>query len=385
MGFLIWDLLGDKMLDFRACLRLAPLSDPLKYASISGSHSNQALRLWCYGSAHGGECSSNGVLHTDLLHAHDPVYHTAVLQGLCWEIISFEVTEKFQQFVGLAQSAANAAGQVMQTESELQICRRVKSFFKADGTIPSYSDVEKVILRSRPPSPLVIPSLWQFMVKYSGGPTAHYMDLTEQYVRANGFPSRTLGSNVWDALSVELKLPNQEQLVLWRHSMLKCLLCLPDKVVSATDIKKGMQMVSLAQKVIAYQRVLTKLNSHALKHTDLNMHQRTSAIGTFEVCAVLTILQKKSKSDETRYRMFDSVEEAAHHCCETLQSESKVSIVSPWADSASVPAAPSSSAKGAKDKARTGCVYAQLKFACWVLNIDIYIGLSHDLRAREDA
>ena len=77
------------------------------------------------------------------------------------------------------QSAANAAGQIMPTESELQICRRVKSFFKADGTIPSYSEVEKVILRSRPPSPMVIPSLWQFMVTYGGGPRAHYMEITD--------------------------------------------------------------------------------------------------------------------------------------------------------------------------------------------------------------
>ena len=124
--------------------------DPLKFASISGSHSNQVLRLFLYQAKHERKDSApSGKLSLEMLDAHDPCFFETVSKGAMWEVISSEVVAHFDTLVPLAQSARNVSAQVSQNETELQICRKILAFMK-DGTCPNYDEIAPMILRSRP-------------------------------------------------------------------------------------------------------------------------------------------------------------------------------------------------------------------------------------------
>ena len=336
-------------------LRLAPCTDPIKYASIAGSHTNQAMRLWAYKCPHGtAAVASNGVLSPDTVKDRDPAYSHAIERGLVWDILSFELTEMCPSLVTTAQSAANMSGQQMQPESELQLCRKIRSFFKPSGEVPEYAKCSPIILRSKPPNAAVLPSLWAFMVRYGGGPQASLMEGTEGFVRSMGFAGKALGTTIWDALALEVRHKDQQQMVLWRHAVLKTLLCHGDsKLISANDIKKSMTNQTMAHKVVLFQKTLVKMKAHAQLHTDLSEHQVSLLIGVFEVSSVLTILQKKTKELHDSFKMHDCVEEAARKCCEDLQSKSQVVVASPWAGQIPAAAASSSSAQGPQHEIRS--------------------------------
>ena len=98
-------------------LRLPPIKDKLRFASIAGSHSNQVMRMWFYGMQHASEkLTTGGRLSSEILQRSDALYWQAVHHGVEWEIISSLVPATWKNFASLASSAANSAQQVSQGE-----------------------------------------------------------------------------------------------------------------------------------------------------------------------------------------------------------------------------------------------------------------------------
>ena len=105
-------------------LRLPPIKDKLRFATIAGSHSNQVMRMWFYGMEHASEkLTTGGRLSSEILQRSDSLYWQAVHQGVEWEIISSLVPATWKHFASLASSAANSAQQVSQGETDLQVCK----------------------------------------------------------------------------------------------------------------------------------------------------------------------------------------------------------------------------------------------------------------------
>ena len=97
--------------------KLAPAPDNLRYASIVGSHTNQAFRaFWC------------GIAHSDpKLTVLDSAWATSIRDGVPWLVVSHHIAQQFPDYPGLAQAAGNASGQIASVENELQLARKVST------------------------------------------------------------------------------------------------------------------------------------------------------------------------------------------------------------------------------------------------------------------
>lgn len=104
----------------------AEVTSMLRYASISGSHSNMAMRLFLYQVPHTDErLTVGGRLSVEKVKLEDPLYGEAIEQGMKWTIISHLVVQQYPKLPLLVQAAANSQNQVAQTESQ-QTSNRMK-------------------------------------------------------------------------------------------------------------------------------------------------------------------------------------------------------------------------------------------------------------------
>lgn len=65
---------------------------------------------------------------------------------------------------------------------------------------------------------MTCPMMFGFVLKFSGGVSGHLMDETESFIRAHGHARRSLGPDVFAALSQDLK--GTEQYAIYRHCAL---------------------------------------------------------------------------------------------------------------------------------------------------------------------
>ena len=294
---------GDVVRAFNKCLaqdaggKLAPF-DPasLRYASIVGSHTNQAFRAIRFNAAHpDGKHTVDGRLSMEKLAVIDPAWHTAISQGILWTVISHQVTEEFPQYAPLAQAAGNAAGQIASVEHELQLARKVnlaieRVMRQSGQTQVSYLQVSGDILRSRPPNASSLPGIYSFVLKFGGGtgPDA-FLQLTERHIRSHGYVNRTLGADLWQALAMELKSKTQH--APFRHMMIKLGLCGPERILTVTDVKRiltskdGLQKIAEAEAMILQIAKLLKLvvKEHQAFLTEMSQ---------LEIQAAALVLQK---------------------------------------------------------------------------------------------
>lgn len=297
-----------------------------------------------------------------MLDAHDPCFFETVSKGAMWEVISSEVVAHFDTLVPLAQSACNVGAQVSQNETELQICRKILAFMK-DGACPNYDEIAPMILRSRPRNAQTVPSLYQFMVRF--GSSSHYLR-TEAYVRTHGQSSRVLDGKVWDALSMESKMKGQEQCLLWRHAMLKALLCHHDKLIAAGDIRKSLTAKEMLAKVQTFESILLELTGIAKGVPTLSVHQVDEGLGCFEVEGVVSVLGKTKAKPHAVYTPADDVRVAAHKCILYWRGCGAATLASPYqafVDSleAKAVAARGSAPPPPAKVTRTMCLYSMYK------------------------
>ena len=140
-------------------------SAALKVLSLSGSHTNWALRLVASGSPHASDIISvNGHVSFELVEKRDKCLADHAREGLTWQIIASEVGRRFPELLQMVQASCNAT--LQKTESELQLLRRVCSLLSkvADGK-PDYKLIKKQALASKPPCGDSLAGIYAFALK----------------------------------------------------------------------------------------------------------------------------------------------------------------------------------------------------------------------------
>ncbi|CAE7265657.1 unnamed protein product, partial [Symbiodinium microadriaticum] len=300
------DSRGDACRDFNCRLaeeangKLAPVQAHLvKYASVVGSHANQACRAFLHGIPHDDQkVTIDGRLSLDKLHVLDPSWCSAIREGMQWMVISHQVCEAFPDYVGLAQSAGNAAAQIASGEGELQLARKVnqaiQEFMSRTGKdTVTYSDVAPGILRSKPPSGSSLPGIFTFVLRYGGG-AAHdsFLSRSEKHIRAHGHAARSLGADFWSALSTECK-GTTNQRVLFRHMILKLAFCGPEKLLNLADVRRSMTAKDILGKADEAESLMKRMKQLLSSDDRLTPEVASATLSEVEMELVAVIFQKK--------------------------------------------------------------------------------------------
>ena len=312
--------------------RLPPAGN-LRFASIVGSHANQAAKCFWYQVAHCDEkLTVDNRLSLEKLKAVDAGWHRAIQEGMQWLIISHAVPAEFQQYTSLAQAAGNSAMQIASAEGEMQLARRVNTaianFLKRTSrTTVNYGDISQEILRSKPPNAACLPHIFSFVLKCGGGSGEEsFLSRTERFVRGHGVSNRSLGTDVWQALSADCKGPNQH--VAFRHMLVKLGLCgATDKSLTVTDVKRSLTAKDVMARMGEAETVFLELQKLLQGQ---NAESAEAALGLCEIQMAAVVLQKK------KVAQFDTVRQAAENCLGAF------GIAAPWAAATQLPATPSS-------------------------------------------
>jgi hypothetical protein len=224
---------------------LAPLDDRIKFASLEGSHTNQALRCFHASSPHPNDSlTEEGRLSLAKLKAKDPEFFNAATNGMTWQILSADIVDMFPSLAHVLQAAGNASGQVAQGEPEIQVMRRVYNSWRAElllatasGHTIDFTRVKARVLASSTLHSDVIPHVYTFLLKFGGGQTADLLNETEGFVRHNGAATRKLGPLFFQALGLDARGKSESMLVRLRHALLK-LGYMPEETVTKGDVNK---------------------------------------------------------------------------------------------------------------------------------------------------
>ncbi|CAE7684490.1 unnamed protein product [Symbiodinium sp. CCMP2592] len=303
----------------------------LKFCTIAGSHTNQVLRCFQSRVASTAQHVSDGThLNVDKLRAHDEDFHEAVSEGAVWRVVSQAVPQRFPSFCALAQSAANAAGHLAREESELHLCRKIHAEVARQQSqgkdFVAYNDVKDAVLRSKPRAAGTVPALFVFTLRYSGGQAGHLLQETERFVRGQGHNSRALGPDVFEALNVESR--GRDPQAQLRHMILHFAYTVEDaRALTMTDIKKLLSP-SMDAKTGRVVQILTDCKDLCSKHA-VPSHIALKALGFLQVHMIAVLLQKK------KIQKFDTVDEAAEDCVNTILRDAKLSFPNPYQHKAS--------------------------------------------------
>ena len=206
----------------RSGSKLAPIDvEQIRFASVAGSHLNAGLNAIAHGVEHeSDDLTLNRKLSLSKIREIDGEYAKAVQDGLDWLIVASKVVAAFPTFACLLQSAYNVGGHLQRSESELQLLRKIhhSCVLHEQTTGKSqvlWTDVRASVLKSKPTHALTCPSLFTFCVKFSGGKEGQLLRETEDFVKAFGYQRRSLGAEVFEALSIDLK--GREQRPIYRH------------------------------------------------------------------------------------------------------------------------------------------------------------------------
>lgn len=188
---------------------------PLRFATISSSHTSMMMKTIVSGCYHPSEAltNSSGRLQMSMVPKN---LQESCKHGLTWTVLASSVTG-IPGLIALLQSAANASQQVAKGEDELQMALKIAAAIKSRPSLQqnlSWQKISGEVLRSRPRCAGHCDSIFVFVRKYA----ADRLGDTEAFIRAEGVPSRFLGPVTWETLIAEMK---GDQRIWWRHSVLK--------------------------------------------------------------------------------------------------------------------------------------------------------------------
>ena len=99
--------------------------------------------------------------------------------------------------------------QVSKHETELQLLRRLRESYTsmmrgtgASEPIPAYTEIAVQIMKSKPPPHAgTLPMLYKFLLRNSGGNDQWLLQQTESFALNHGRPGKSLGEDIWEALT----------------------------------------------------------------------------------------------------------------------------------------------------------------------------------------
>eukprot|EP00438_Fugacium_kawagutii_P027504 Skav228209 [mRNA] locus=scaffold3219:101979:102974:- [translate_table: standard] len=282
----------------------------MRFKSVAGSHTNVGLRAFNHQAMclmAGMDClTTGGRWCLTKLKQQDVTYHDACSNGLNWLVIDHRIDVEFPSYARLAQSAANASAQ--KAENELQLLRKIHGAIASrigmGHSTTHWDDIKNSVLRSKPQAAGYALFWYGFVMKASGGQDGKLLMQTDSVVTAGGFPARALGSEIYQALSVDLK--GADQHILVRHMLLRLAYFIRDKNITQTDIKRvlapGFQAKRQSAEYI-YNTMAAIIGSHPAapqNFKDLNLGFLSMDLASF-------LVGKPARAG----RRFETIEETA--------------------------------------------------------------------------
>ena len=305
---------------------LAPVEPgTVKFASLSSTHTNMALRLFAASMPHLGDEALlvDGKLSLHQLRSLDENYGEAADKGLVWTIVSNSVMVAYPTLAHLIQQAFNTSSQLQRKEGELQLFRRLLKTWqvetsktaKATASAVSFHDVRGQILRSKPACAASVPFMWNFMLKFGGGPDGKDLLESENLVKSMASSQRILGPQFWDNLSQDLR--GGDPLLRVRHAAFRLAYMADENTVVPTDVKRLFSQTSLnvtlaAEKLMQEMRELGR---------DLP-HDAWTEVLLFEHECIKVILDKKDR--------FKSLEHCAQACVMKVSEVAGRELTTKW-------------------------------------------------------
>jgi hypothetical protein len=192
----------------------------LKLLSLAGSHTNCVLRCFACEVPHEGDekICAQGRLSLECLRQRDEAFHAAVTQGVKWKVITKEAAIQLPQLLSLVQRMGNAS--LARGEHELQLMRRLHALWVADMATHNSVDfmsIKKRAISGKTVHAKALPHLYSFALKAVGGRTPWLLEETEAFVRSHSPSTRSLGPDLWQRLSADVK--GASQFVRFRHAL----------------------------------------------------------------------------------------------------------------------------------------------------------------------
>ena len=290
----------------------------MKYASISCSHTNAALRCLSHGSAGCPGMHDDlmvlGRFSLELLGRKDLTFLAACQHGLTWRVISHQVVTEFPDAPSLLQSALNASGHLGKPEHEVQVLRRIYNLIQIQGGKP-WSDVKATILRSRPACSAAAPYMHRFVQKMSFGAPGLW-ERVETFLKTSANSGRQLGPEFFESLACEPKPATSDACIYLRHAMLLAAYTIPvTKFLTDQDVKRLLSK-DLKAKAESANQLIIKCWKLVRDHQSIKLDfPIQTAMAAFEIDLILMLLHKRHASlvvalteGEAACKLMDSIE-----------------------------------------------------------------------------
>ena len=313
----------------------------LRYASLSASHTNAALRCIAAGVAHSDEkLTIGGKLAVERLAQVDAQFAQAAQEGIQWQIVALEAVQAFPQLPSLIQASSNSAGQLATHEHEMQMLRRIDNAVaasKMSGSVMDYPQLKEKLLKSRPSCASAMPFMFRFITKFCTGAPGS-LHRIESFVKLAATSGRQLGGEFFEGLSMDARPPQSNSCLFFRHALLAVAYTVAaPKLILPADTKKLMNKDAKI-KIEKANELLKKVR----ELEELKVPQNPSLARyflAFETDLVLLALEKRHRD----IKLSPTMESAAFKLCQDVQKECGVTLSTEWDSFQESAAQPSSS------------------------------------------
>ena len=278
------------------------LPNSIRYASISCSHTNFALRCCVHGMPHTDGTkilTVDGNLSMDRIETVDPQLAKAVREGLHWTVINKDVAQ-VGQVLSLLQASQNSVSGIYRPEHEFQILMRIHGSQIADPN-KSWPDMKAQLLLSKPQCEEAAPFMWGFLKRFGGG--HKLLQEVEVRLKRQTEMSKSLGLPWWRALAAEGPKGSAEQFVLWRFTVLATALS-TDHPLTASDMKRSISKEGI-KKVIQAEGFIREVK----KLTDKMPYVNAERWSCMDKLVLIGMDRIKNKSfEEAMCELCDDIE-----------------------------------------------------------------------------
>ena len=196
--------------------QLAPIKDVIKFLTISGSHTVQALRALAAGVPWTDpSLTVDGKLSVDKAALTCPGLANAAVHGYKMLVLPAWLTLIDPTVFRVLQSAQNAPGHLAKGENMFQVMRKMHRMARvsSDSQQMSYLTIKNYVMKSEIRDKAHVPFMYNMITKFSGGTSMPHLVMAEMHAHRVG--NYTINVDVLDVLSRDFKGINQIQILRW--------------------------------------------------------------------------------------------------------------------------------------------------------------------------
>ena len=317
--------------------RLAPISTPLRFASLAASHTNQVIRLVNASCKHTNpKATDNGRLSASKVSAHDHEFGGRLKTGLRWTSVPSELFVLFPQLADRIQSAYNAGSHAASQEGQVQIMMRLyREWSKRAGdgtTVVDFPALRDAILKSNPPCKKLVPYMYSLMLKIAGGVDGWALKQDSYFIRSRASASRKVSGEFYQAAADDFK--GEEQHVFLRRAAYRVAMTTEINVVNeettfvvASDVKR-LHHSDIAATVTEATTIIRDVRKLVANHDHLwtDDQKPQDCVLVCENRLLLIVLKKNHKD----LALPATLSDAAYMCIQQINDRMGVAIQSPW-------------------------------------------------------